>query len=79
MCFNGGSAVSWTDTDAGIIDDFAPATHASVVIMRTDGFADAVQAINTLDVKYSDMFPGTTTIGIISLMAWGLGYMGQPA
>ena len=71
-------AVSWTDTVQASLMIFALLLTPVMVIMHAGGFADAVQAINTLDVKYSDMFHGTTTIGIISLMAWGLGYMGQP-
>ncbi len=27
---------------------------------------------------YNDIFTGTSVLGIISLMAWGLGYFGQP-
>lgn len=71
-------AVSWTDTVQASLMIFALLLTPVMVIMHAGGFADAVQAINALDVKYSDMFHGTTTIGIISLMAWGLGYMGQP-
>ena len=28
--------------------------------------------------NYNDMFSGTTVLGVLSLMAWGLGYFGQP-
>ena len=34
--------------------------------------------IDGININYSNMFSGTTGIGILSLMAWGLGYMGQP-
>ena len=71
-------AVSWTDTVQASLMIFALLLTPVMVIMHAGGFAGAVQAINALDVKYSDMFHGTTTIGIVSLMAWGLGYMGQP-
>ncbi len=71
-------AVSWTDTVQASLMIFALLLTPVMVIMQAGGFAGAVQAINALDVKYSDMFHGTTSIGIISLMAWGLGYMGQP-
>lgn len=71
-------AVSWTDTVQASLMIFALLLTPVMVMMHAGGFADAVQVINTLDVKYSDMFHGTTTVGIISLMAWGLGYMGQP-
>lgn len=71
-------AVSWTDTVQASLMIFALLLTPVMVMMHAGGFAEAVQVINTLDVKYSDMFHGTTTVGIISLMAWGLGYMGQP-
>ncbi len=71
-------AVSWTDTVQASLMIFALLLTPVMVIMHAGGFAGAVQVINSLDVKYSDMFHGTTSIGIISLMAWGLGYMGQP-
>jgi SSS family solute:Na+ symporter len=34
--------------------------------------------IKAKDPKYLDLFRGTTTISIVSLLAWGLGYCGQP-
>lgn len=71
-------AVSWTDTVQATLMIFALLLTPVMVMVHAGGFHDAVQVINTLDVKYSDLFHGTTTIGIISLMAWGLGYMGQP-
>src|SRR5690606_28344123 len=30
------------------------------------------------DALLLDLFEGTTTVGILSLLAWGLGYFGQP-
>jgi len=71
-------AVSWTDTVQASLMIFALLLTPVIVIMHAGGFTSAIETINTLDVKYSDMFHGTTSIGIISLMAWGLGYMGQP-
>ncbi|MFB0974851.1 MAG: sodium/solute symporter, partial [Tolumonas sp.] len=71
-------AVSWTDTVQATLMIFALLLTPVIVMLHAGGFDEAVQVINSLDVKYSDMFHGTTTIGIISLMAWGLGYMGQP-
>ncbi len=71
-------AVSWTDTVQASLMIFALLLTPVIVMMHAGGFDEAVQAINAMDVKYSDLFHGTTGIGIISLMAWGLGYMGQP-
>ena len=71
-------AVSWTDTVQATLMIFALLLTPSIVIMNAGGFDTAVSVVNSIDVKYSDLFRGTSVIGIISLMAWGLGYMGQP-
>jgi len=57
---------------------FALLLTPTIVILSNGGLDTTVAAINAIDMKYSDLFHGTSTIGIISLMAWGLGYMGQP-
>ncbi|MBC5880306.1 sodium:proline symporter, partial [Bacillus pumilus] len=36
------------------------------------------QDIQQIDPKLLDIFRGTSVIGIISFLAWGLGYFGQP-
>ena len=71
-------AVSWTDTVQVTLMIFALLLTPTIVILSNGGLDTTVAAINTIDVNYSDLFRGTSTIGIISLMAWGLGYMGQP-
>ena len=71
-------AVSWTDTVQATLMIFALLLTPTIVILSNGGLDTTVAAINTIDVNYSDLFRGTSTIGIISLMAWGLGYMGQP-
>ena len=71
-------AVSWTDTVQATLMIFALLLTPVIVIMNSGGYESAVNVVNSIDVKYSDLFNGTTLIGVISLMAWGLGYMGQP-
>ncbi len=71
-------AVSWTDTVQATLMIFALLLTPVIVIMNSGGFESAVTVVNSIDLKYSDLFNGTSLIGIISLMAWGLGYMGQP-
>lgn len=53
------------------------------VLFQLGGFDEMqmvlVQAGQATNISYTDLLPeGTTTIGILSLMAWGLGYCGQP-
>ncbi len=71
-------AVSWTDTVQATLMIFALLLAPIMVIISLGGFGDAMTTIEGINPNYVDWFSGTTTIGIISLMAWGLGYMGQP-
>ncbi|MGV2503413.1 sodium:proline symporter, partial [Priestia megaterium] len=34
--------------------------------------------VQDINLAYLDLFKGTTVLGIISFLAWGLGYFGQP-
>ena len=47
------------------------------------GLNDSITALRRVvdelqDATNFDMFKGATLVGVISLMAWGLGYFGQP-
>ena len=48
-----------------------------VALMKLNGI-EAFDTVVELKPTNLDFFKGTTTIGIISLLAWGLGYFGQP-
>ncbi|MEH7549011.1 sodium/proline symporter PutP [Neobacillus vireti] len=76
--FGGFLAVSWTDFVQGIIMVIALVLVPAVTIMQVGGFDSAFGEIKGIDPKLFDIFKGTSLIGIISLMAWGLGYFGQP-
>lgn len=71
-------AVSWTDTVQASLMIFALLLAPMMVISHVGGFNEAIQVIQNINPKYTDLFSGTSFIGIISLLAWGLGYMGQP-
>jgi sodium/proline symporter len=71
-------AVSWTDTVQATLMIFALLLAPIMVLVHLGGLDSAWQAIATINPNYVDWFSGTTTVGIISLLAWGLGYMGQP-
>lgn len=76
-------AVSWTDTVQATLMMLALTLAPLFVFMQLGGMeqmqmvlAEAGQLANK---SYTDMLPeGTTVIGLLSLMAWGLGYCGQP-
>lgn len=77
--FLGGyNAVSWTDFIQGILMMLALVITPVVVIMHIGGISDGLDLIKAIDPSKLDMLSGTSLIGILSLMAWGLGYFGQP-
>lgn len=49
-----------------------------VAISQIGSIGETFSLIKAKDPKYLDLFRGTTTISIVSLLAWGLGYCGQP-
>ncbi len=71
-------AVSWTDTVQATLMIFALLLTPVIVMLKLGSFDETMAVIDGININYSNMFSGTTGIGILSLMAWGLGYMGQP-
>ncbi|MBD3648540.1 MAG: sodium/proline symporter PutP, partial [Pseudomonadales bacterium] len=71
-------AVSWTDFVQGLLMLLAMVVVPVVMLMQMGGPVEAVEFIARLDPDYVDLFSGVSFMGVISLMAWGLGYFGQP-
>lgn len=71
-------AVAWTDFLQGLLMFLALVTIPIVALVSLDNWDNTINTIGNIDVKYLDVFAGTTTLGIISLLGWGLGYFGQP-
>ena len=71
-------AVSWTDTVQATLMIFALILTPIIVLLATGGVDTTFLAIEANDPSNFDMLKGTSFIGIISLMGWGLGYFGQP-
>ena len=71
-------AVSLTDFVQGAIMVLALVIVPIVLFNQLDGVNNALSIIETKNPDYLHLFKGTTTIGILSLLAWGLGYFGQP-
>lgn len=78
VCLGGFLAVSWTDTVQATLMIFALLLAPAVVLVRAGGLQETLDAIRAVEPRHLDLLRGTTWIGIISLMAWGLGYLGQP-
>lgn len=79
--FGGFLAVSWTDLVQGLL---MSAALIAVPLMIMDGsFTDLTVSLADKNPNLLTMFTDVngqkmTAIGIISLVAWGLGYFGQP-
>ncbi|MDR6224351.1 sodium/proline symporter PutP [Desmospora profundinema] len=71
-------AVSWTDFVQGTIMFLALILVPIVVILQTGGIDATFSEIRSIDPTLLDIFKGTSIVGILSLLAWGLGYFGQP-
>ncbi|HEY6611867.1 MAG TPA: sodium/proline symporter PutP, partial [Pseudomonas sp.] len=71
-------AVSWTDTVQASLMIFALILTPIIVMVATGGMDPTFAAIELKDASNFDMLKGASFVGVISLMAWGLGYFGQP-
>ncbi|ALS59586.1 sodium/proline symporter PutP [Pandoraea norimbergensis] len=71
-------AVSWTDTvQASLM--FAALVVTPIAVIALDGSpAAAVAAVTAVHPTHTDWFGDLAPLGVISMLAWGLGYFGQP-
>ncbi|NQD49306.1 sodium/proline symporter PutP, partial [Bacillus altitudinis] len=76
--FGGFLAVSLTDFVQGAIMFLALVLVPIVAFTQLGGPVATFNDIQQIDPKLLDIFRGTSVIGIISFLAWGLGYFGQP-
>lgn len=77
--FLGGyNAVSWTDFIQGILMLLALIVTPVVVIYELGGISESLRLIGEQSSAHLDVLSGASVISVLSLMAWGLGYFGQP-
>lgn len=76
--FGGFLAVSWTDFVQGTIMFIALILVPIVTVANIGSMDKTFDEIQAIDPKLLQAFEGTTWVGIVSLLAWGLGYFGQP-
>jgi len=76
--FGGFLAVSMTDFVQGCIMFIALVLVPFVIIFDFGGISAISETISGLSSTHMDLLAGTTALGIISSLAWGLGYFGQP-
>lgn len=71
-------AVSWTDTVQATLMIFALLLTPVIMLMDCGGLDAANELIMQQDPELSHFLKGMTVVGFLSLVGWGLGYMGQP-
>ena len=71
-------AVSWTDTVQATLMIFALILTPVMVVLSVGGVEPSLVLIAEANPANLDFFKGASLVGIVSLMAWGLGYFGQP-
>lgn len=76
--FGGFLAVSLTDFVQGCIMFAALVIVPVVTIASLGGWSDTATAVSAVHPDYLSWFSGVTALGLISSLAWGLGYFGQP-
>lgn len=76
--FGGFLAVSLTDFVQGCIMFLALVLVPVVALSEVGGYAEMQSTIASVNPDMLNLFGGVSAIGIISAMAWGLGYFGQP-
>lgn len=76
--FGGFLAVSYTDVVQGVTMFFALLLVPIFGLFLTGGFSETAMSIRDVDPSRLSFFSGVTVLGVISSVAWGLGYFGQP-
>lgn len=71
-------AVSWTDTIQASLMFTALILTPLIVMHHAGGFGEAVGAAQALNASSTDLLSDVSKVGIVSALAWGLGYFGQP-
>ncbi|MDP6537368.1 MAG: sodium/proline symporter PutP [Gammaproteobacteria bacterium] len=71
-------AVAWTDAIQALLM-LAALLIAPLIVFTSAGDSGGLwQQIQTVNPQSTDLFADLTLLGWVSLMAWGLGYVGQP-
>ncbi|MDW0114245.1 MULTISPECIES: sodium/proline symporter PutP [Sporosarcina] len=76
--FGGFLAVSYTDFIQGLTMFLALLLVPIVGLFLTGGLAETSASITEVNPDFFNIVKGATAAGIISSLAWGLGYFGQP-
>lgn len=76
--FGGFLAVSYTDFLQGLIMFLALVLVPTIGIFMTGGIGETVDTIHAIKSDHFSLLATATIGGVVSSIAWGLGYFGQP-
>lgn len=76
--FGGFLGASLTDVAQGLLVVVALVSVPIIGIIDLGGIGATIDGVTAVNSDYLSFFSGSTVIGIISALAWGLGYFGQP-
>lgn len=76
--FGGFLAASYTDVVQGLMMVAALVLVPVVGLAKVGGFGGMADSLREVNPDMLDPIAGGTALGIISALAWGLGYFGQP-
>jgi sodium/proline symporter len=71
-------AVSWTDALQATLMLLALVITPVLVVQEAGGITALLEQAKSVNQNSASLFSGTSLLGIVSLLAWGLGYFGQP-
>lgn len=71
-------AVSWTDFAQGTLMFVALVVTPLIAIDHLGGWGATLTKVGNVSLHHLDAFSEMSVLTIVSLMAWGLGYFGQP-
>ncbi len=77
-CIGGFLAVNWIDFFQGSLMFIALIMVPMVALDHVGSWHMVFEKINAVHIGMHDVFAGISVMSIISLLTWGLGYMGQP-
>lgn len=78
VCIGGFLAISWTDTFQAGLMIFALLLTPVITFLSIGDTTQVMTLLETARPAAFDMFSNLSIVAILSLMAWGLGYFGQP-
>lgn len=76
--FGGFIGASYTDMFQGLLMMIALLMVPTLGIIAVGGPAEMVAVATSVNPNAFSLIAGTTAVGVISAVAWGLGYFGQP-